>query len=305
VRGSGAKAAVGLVRGLCFKVPAMPAPIPILSSVAQLADTSDAWIVDIWGVMHNGARAHPAAVEACIAFRRRGGSVVLLSNAPRPFAAVVPHMTTLGVPPAAYDAGVTSGDATRDMISAWQGRPLLHIGPERDLGLIAGLDIGLSPPETAEVVLCSGLYDDARETPADYAGLWPGLVARGVPMVCANPDIMVERGHDLIYCAGALAADYEAGGGKVTYAGKPHLPIYARTEAEIARLRGRPAARERVLCIGDGIDTDLKGAHAAGLRSVFIASPIFVPNGLDAAVLGELFADRPFAPVAAMPALAW
>jgi HAD superfamily hydrolase (TIGR01459 family) len=283
----------------------MPAPIPIVASVATLAATSDAWIVDIWGVMHNGARAHAAAVEACIEFRRRGGSVVLLSNAPRPFAAVVPHMTALGVPREAYDAGVTSGDATRDMISAWQGRRLLHIGPERDKGLIDGLDVRPSPPETAEVVLCSGLHDDTRETPADYAGLWPGLITRGVPMICANPDIMVERGHELIYCAGALAADYEAGGGRVTYAGKPHLPIYGRTEAEIARLRGRAVEKERVLCIGDGIDTDLKGAHAAGLRSLFIASPIFVPNGLDEAALAELFAGRPFAPVAAMRALAW
>jgi HAD superfamily hydrolase (TIGR01459 family) len=277
----------------------------MLSSVAALATTTDAWIVDIWGVMHNGARAHAPAVAACVEFRRRGGSVVLLSNAPRPFAAVVPHMTALGVPPDAYDAGVTSGDATRDMISAWQGRRLLHIGPERDLGLFDGFDICLSPPETAEVVLCSGLHDDTRETPADYADLWPGLIGRGVPMICANPDLEVERGHEIIYCAGALAADYAAGGGRVTYAGKPHLPIYARTEAEIARLRGRAVERERVLCIGDGIDTDLKGAHAAGLRSVFIASPIFAPDGLDAGVLGELFAGRPFAPVAAMRALVW
>jgi HAD superfamily hydrolase (TIGR01459 family) len=283
----------------------MPASIPILSSVAALAAGTDAWIVDIWGVMHNGARAHAGAVEACIAFRKGGGTVVLLSNAPRPFAAVVPHMTALGVPPAAYDAGVTSGDATRDMLSAWQGRRLLHIGPERDHGLFAGLDVHLAPPETAEVVLCSGLWDDSRETPADYAGLWPGLVERGVPMICANPDIKVERGHEIVYCAGALAADYAAAGGSVTWAGKPHLPIYARTEAEIARLRGRAVARDRVLCIGDGIETDLQGAHAAGLRSLFIASPIFVPDGLDAAVLGKLFSSRPFAPVAAMAALAW
>ena len=283
----------------------MPASIPILSSVAGLAATSDAWIVDIWGVMHNGARAHAGAVEACIAFRKGGGTVVLLSNAPRPFAAVVPHMTALGVPPEAYDAGVTSGDATRDMLAAWQGRRLLHIGPERDHGLLAGLDFRLAAPGAAQIVLCSGLWDDTRETPADYAGLWPGLIARGVPMICANPDIMVERGHELVYCAGALAADYAAGGGKVTWAGKPHLPIYARTETEIARLRGSAVARERLLCIGDGIETDLAGAHAAGLRSLFIASPIFVPNGLDASVLGDLFAGRPFAPVAAMPALAW
>jgi len=283
----------------------MPAPIPILSSIASLAAGSDAWIVDIWGVMHNGARAHAAAVDACRRFRAAGGIVVLLSNAPRPFAAVVPHMTALGVPPEAYDAGVTSGDATRDMLAAWQGRPLLHIGPERDLGLFAGLDIRLSPPQEAEVVLCSGLHDDTRETPADYGELFQGLLARSVPMICANPDIMVERGDKLIYCAGALAADYAGGGGRVTYAGKPHAPIYARTLAEIARIKGRPAEKERILCIGDGIDTDLAGAHTACLPSVFVASPIFVPDGLNADVLAKLFAGRAFAPIAAMPALAW
>jgi HAD superfamily hydrolase (TIGR01459 family) len=283
----------------------MSQPIPILSSIAALADTTDAWIVDIWGVMHNGARAHASAVEACRRFRADGGTVVLLSNAPRPFAAVVPHMTGLGVPADAYDAGVTSGDATREMISEWQGRPLLHIGPERDLGLFAGLDVRLAPAEEAEVVVCSGLHDDTRETPADYAELFRGLLARGVPMICANPDIMVERGADLIYCAGALAEAYAAGGGRVTYAGKPHAPIYVRTLAEIARLKGRTIEKDRVLCIGDGIDTDLKGADGAGLRSVFVASPIFVPNGLDPTLLKKLFAGRPFAPVAALPALAW
>ncbi len=283
----------------------MLSAVPILSSIAGLAPTSEAWIVDIWGVMHNGARAHQAAVDACARFRAAGGTVVLLSNAPRPFAAVVPHMTSLGVDPRAYDGGVTSGDATRDMIRAWQGKAVLHVGPERDKGLFDGFDVRLSSPDIAQVVVCSGLYDDTRETPADYAGLFTRLIAGGVPMVCANPDIMVERGHQLIYCAGALAADYEARGGKVTYAGKPHAPIYERTLAEIARIRGRPVAKEDILCIGDGVETDLKGAHVAGLRSVFIASPIFVPDGLDADVLAKLFSATPFTPVAALPALAW
>jgi HAD superfamily hydrolase (TIGR01459 family) len=290
---------------ILLQVTPMPAAIPILSSIAPLAATSEAWIVDIWGVMHNGARAHATAVDACRRFRAAGGVVVLLSNAPRPFTAVVPHMSALGVPAESYDGGVTSGDATRDMIAGWQGRPLLHIGPERDKGLFAGLDVRLSPPEDAEAVVCSGLYDDTRETPADYAGVFTPLLARGVPMICANPDIMVERGDQLIYCAGALAADYQARGGKVRYAGKPHAPIYARTLAEIARIKGRPIAEDKILCIGDGIDTDLEGAHAAGLRSVFVASPIFVPAGLSAAVLAKLFAERSFAPIAALPALAW
>ncbi len=283
----------------------MPAAIPILSSIADLAAASDAWIVDIWGVMHNGARAYSAAARACAELRARGGTVVLLSNAPRPFSAVVPHMTALGVPPDAYDAGVTSGDVTRDMLAAWRGRRMLHVGPERDQALLAGLDVRPAPATEAEVVLCSGLYHDERETPADYAELLDTLAARKVPMICANPDVMVERGDRLLYCAGALAQSYAAKGGEVSYAGKPHLPVYARALAEVERLAGRPVERSRVLCIGDGIETDLAGAHAAGLASVFVASPIFAPEGLNAAVLERLFANRPFAPLAAMPALAW
>jgi HAD superfamily hydrolase (TIGR01459 family) len=282
----------------------MPA-IPILSSIAELAATSDAWIVDVWGVMHNGASAYPAAAAACRAFRAGGGTVVLLSNAPRPFSAVVPHMAALGVPPDAYDAGVTSGDVTRDMLGVWRGRRLLHVGPDRDRSLFEGLDIRPVPAAEADVVLCSGLYDDENETPADYAGLLDALACRGVPMICANPDIMVERGHALIYCAGALAENYAAKGGRVSFAGKPHLAVYERVLAEFARLRGRPVEKARVLGIGDGIETDIAGAHAAGLRSVFVASPIFAPRGLDAAVLDDLFANRAFAPVAAMPALTW
>jgi HAD superfamily hydrolase (TIGR01459 family) len=281
------------------------AAIPILSSIAGLAPASDAWIVDIWGVMHNGRRAFDAAGEACRRFRAGGGIVVLLSNAPRPFTAVVGHMTSLGVDPAAYDLGVTSGDATRGLVEAWQGRPLLHVGPERDKGLFEGLDVHFASAEGAEVVVCSGLYDDTKETPADYAPLFAGLVARGVPMICANPDLMVERGAELVYCAGALAADYEKRGGEVAYAGKPYGPIYQRTLAAIDARAGRAVDKSRILAIGDGIDTDLRGAHGAGLRSVFIASAIHVPGGLDAGVLAELFAKRPFAPVAALPALVW
>jgi HAD superfamily hydrolase (TIGR01459 family) len=270
-----------------------------------LAANYDAWIVDIWGVMHNGRRAFDAAGEACRKFRAAGGRVVLLSNAPRPFAAVVGHMTSLGVDPAAYDTGVTSGDATRALIEAWAGRQLLHIGPERDVGLFAGLDVKMAPAEAAEAIVCSGLFDDTKETPADYDALFSDLLARGLPMICANPDLVVERGDSLVYCAGSLAAAYAAKGGKVTYAGKPHLPIYERTFQEIARLAGRPVPKERVLAIGDGLDTDLAGAHAAGLASVFIASAVHLPGGLDTGALAALFASRPFAPIAALPALAW
>ena len=281
-----------------------PAAIPILSSISELSCACDAWIVDIWGVMHNGARAYAAAGEACRRFRRGGGIVVLLSNAPRPFRAVVHQLAAVGVDPESYDGGLTSGDVTRGLLEAWSGRSLLHIGPERDKGLFEGLTARLATPDAAEAIVCSGLWDDSSETPANYEALFEVLAARRLAMLCANPDLVVERGNKLVYCAGALAALYAQKGGEVIYAGKPHVPIYERTFATLERLAGRALARERILAIGDGIDTDLLGAHRAGLRSVFIASAVHLPGGLDARTLDELFASRPFRPIAALPALA-
>ena len=281
-----------------------PAAIPILSSISELSCACDAWIVDIWGVMHNGARAYAAAGEACRRFRRGGGIVVLLSNAPRPFRAVVHQLAAVGVDPESYDGGLTSGDVTRGLLEAWSGRLLLHIGPERDKGLFEGLTARLTTPDAAEAIVCSGLWDDSSETPANYEALFEDLAARRLAMLCANPDLVVERGNKLVYCAGALAALYAQKGGEVIYAGKPHVPIYERTFATLERLAGRALARERILAIGDGIDTDLLGAHRAGLRSLFIASAVHLPGGLDARTLDELFASRPFRPIAALPALA-
>jgi HAD superfamily hydrolase (TIGR01459 family) len=280
-----------------------PAAIPILSSITELPSTCEAWIVDVWGVMHNGARAYAAASEACRRFRRGGGIVVLLSNAPRPFRAVEHQLAALGVDPQSYDGGLTSGDVTRGLLEAWSGRSLLHIGPERDKGLFEGLTARLSTPDAAEAIVCSGLWDDSRETPANYEALFEALAARRLPMLCANPDLVVERGDKLVYCAGALAALYAQKGAEVLFAGKPHLPIYEHTFAALDRLAGRALARERILAIGDGIDTDLLGAHRAGLRSVFIASAVHLPGGLNARTLNELFASRPFRPIAALPGL--
>jgi len=279
--------------------------IPILSSIGPLAREYEAWIVDIWGVLHNGAQAFQAAQDACLSFRAQGGTVLLLSNAPRPFAAVVAQLDGLGVSRAAYDAGVTSGDVTRSLLEPWQRRPLLHIGPERDKGLFHELAIDFADAPRAEVTVCSGLFDDSKETPQDYAELFATLVARRVPMLCANPDLVVERGDALVYCAGALAALYQRLGGEVTYAGKPHAPIYARALASIDARRGAATRKEKVLAIGDGIDTDLAGAHFAGLKAVFIASAVHAPAGLDQGMLARLFAARPFAPIAALAALAW
>ena len=233
--------------------------IPIQSSISAAAPDSQAWLVDIWGVLHNGARAFPAACEACRTFRGKGGIVVLISNAPRPFTAVVPHLTSLGVPADTYDTGITSGDVTRGLLEAWRGRPrAAHRARSATSACSRASTCTLAAAEAAEAVVCSGFYDDTKETPADYAGLFEGLLARRLPMICANPDIKVERGGELVWCAGALAADYQAKGGEVVYAGKPYLPIYQRALGTIDALAGRPVSKDGVLAIGDGLETDLR-----------------------------------------------
>jgi HAD superfamily hydrolase (TIGR01459 family) len=279
--------------------------IPIVSGIAGLTQGRRAWIVDIWGVMHNGARAFPGAVDACRRFRAQGGTVLLLSNAPRPFPDVVKHLRQLGVPDDAYDGGVTSGDVTRGLMAAAPGRAFLHIGPERDNGLFEGLDVRKVGAREADAVLCSGLWDDTRETPDDYVALFEPLLARGLPMICANPDIKVERGDTLLYCAGALAQRYGEMGGKVTYAGKPHRPAYDKAFAKVAELRGAAVPVAEMIAIGDGVETDIRGGCAAGLDTVMIASAVHLQQGLSTESLHTLFAPRDFAPIVAMPALAW
>ncbi len=197
--------------------------------------------------MHNGHRAFPRAVAATREFRARGGIVVLISNSPRPSPSVQEQLRRLGVPDDAYDATVTSGDLTRHELDKHKGAIVFHLGPERDLPIFQGLAVKLGRPEQAELVVCSGLLDDETETPDDYIGLMRALAARKLPMICANPDHLVERGDQLVYCAGALASLYEQEGGRVIYAGKPYAPIYLLALETISALAGRAVPRSEVL----------------------------------------------------------
>jgi HAD superfamily hydrolase (TIGR01459 family) len=290
------------------------ANIPVLDTIRALAPRYRAWLVDIWGVMHNGHRAFPRAVAATRAFRHEGGIVILLSNSPRPSPSVKEQLRRLGVPDDAYDATVTSGDLTRHELQKHKSATVFHLGPERDRPIFAGIDVRLGKPEQAELIVCSGLFDDETETPEDYAELLTALAARKLPMICANPDRLVERGDRLVWCAGALAAAYEKAGGTVVYAGKPYPPIYALACETVASLAGRAVPKDHILAIGDGIHTDIAGATEAGIASLFIASGLHVPgnsggeaqaSGLDAPHLDRLFAQLNPRPIAAMRALAW
>jgi HAD superfamily hydrolase (TIGR01459 family) len=281
--------------------------IPVIEAIAPLGKGYAAWLVDIWGVMHNGMRAFPSAVEATRRYREQGGIVILLSNSPRPSEPLQRQLTSLGVSERCYDATVSSGDLTRHELAKHAGARIFHLGPERDLPIFKDLDVTRVDVKDAELVVCTGLFNDETESPEDYQGLLRELAGRKLTMLCANPDHLVERGHNLVYCAGALAQIYEEDGGEVIYAGKPYRPIYELAEETIARFAGRKVARNEILAIGDGIRTDMAGASDYGLDSVFVASGLHVGpggEGLDDLRLAELFEGRK-APRAAMLALAW
>jgi HAD superfamily hydrolase (TIGR01459 family) len=282
----------------------------LIQSFSALAPAYDLILCDVWGVVHNGLAAHPAAGDALTRFRAAGGLVVMVSNAPRPAAAVIAMLDQLGVVRSAYDAVVTSGDVTRDLISALPDRRVYHIGPDRDLPTFAGLDAERVSLEAATAAVCTGLMDDEHETAADYAETLSAMKARDLPMICANPDLLVERGARLIPCAGAIAAAYEAIGGRVIQAGKPHPPIYMRAFAEAERLRGRPVERRRCLAIGDAIRTDVAGAAAEGIDSLLCAYGIhwhdLAPAGrIDARALERFLADQTVRPTAVIDRLTW
>jgi HAD superfamily hydrolase (TIGR01459 family) len=283
---------------------------PFTTHFASLAPAYDVVLCDVWGVVHNGVVAFADACTALTQFRRQGGTVVLITNAPRPSTVVMTILDGLGVPREVYDAIVSSGDVTRTIITARAGQRAFHVGPERDVPMFADLDTPLAPVESADYVVCSGLYDDTTETPQDYNALIEIMLERGLTMVCANPDVVVERGDKLVYCAGAIADLYAAAGGSVLYAGKPYRPIYQQA-VEVARsARGRETDPARLLAIGDSVRTDLKGAAAFGIDCLFVTAGIHAEelgrrDRPDAAALGDIFAAAGLAPKAVTQRLVW
>lgn len=253
---------------------------PIIDRLADVADRYDALYCDLWGCLHNGIAAYPAAVAALRAFRAQGKSVILMTNAPRAGEQVARHLSTMGAPEDCRDAIVSSGDAARNEVRAGRfGRRVEYVGPPRDLDFFDGLGVELVGPDAAESVICIGLFDDSVETPETYAPAIRRWRARGLPMLCANPDLIVDRGHERLYCAGAIAEAYRAAGGAVTYSGKPHAPIYTLGAQVLARLRG--PGPHRILAVGDGVATDVAGAAALGIDT------LFVTGGLAAAEVSD------------------
>ncbi|OHV85503.1 TIGR01459 family HAD-type hydrolase [Ensifer sp. LCM 4579] len=243
-----------------------------INSFREIACRYDVVLCDVWGVLHNGVQAFVSAGEALAEARAQGLTVVLITNSPRPHPGVKVQIRGLGVPDEAYDRIVTSGDVTRALIAAAEKR-IFFIGADRDLPLLEGLGTEIVSSEEAETIVCAGFYDDETETPDSYRATLTGLAKRKVPFICANPDLVVERGHRLIPCAGAIAKLYEELGGEARIAGKPYKAIYRAALSEAKAARGA-FDLARVIAIGDGMPTDVKGAQDAGFDLLYISAGI-------------------------------
>jgi len=281
---------------------------PIIPHFSTLAPDYDVLLSDVWGVVHNGLAAFPHACDALMRTRAHGATVVLITNAPRPSDVVARQLDRLHVPREAYDAIVSSGDVTRAVIESRPGQSLFHLGPDRDRSMFVGAKV--APLESADYVVCTGLDNDEVETPDDYRARLEVMLKRKLFMVCGNPDVVVERGPQLVYCAGAIADLYATMGGEVLYAGKPYRPIYDMALAKAQAASGRAVTLSRVLAIGDSVRTDLKGARAAGVDFLFVTSGIHAEElggreRPDSMLLKTTFAAAGEMPKAVMRELTW
>ncbi|MGR3571727.1 TIGR01459 family HAD-type hydrolase [Brevirhabdus sp.] len=262
----------------------------IIPDLAAISDRYDALFVDLWGCVHDGVRPHDTAVAALKAFRARGGAVVLLTNSPRPRDGVERQLAHIGVDPDAWDTIATSGDSARAaMFEGAVGAKLHHIGPPEERVFFAPMKLIDNPVpvelvalEDAEGLVATGLDDDTRETPEDYRATLLYAKQKGLKLLCANPDIVVDRGRDRVYCAGALAQLYTQMGGESLYFGKPHPPIYDLARRRLAAL-GRDVGDAAILAIGDGIHTDIQGALGENLDALFITGGLAAQDTATAA----------------------
>jgi HAD superfamily hydrolase (TIGR01459 family) len=269
-----------------------------IERLRDLAGGMEVVLSDIWGVVHNGLEAFPEACEALHRFRDQGGTVILITNAPRPADSVQRQLRKLGVADETYDAIVSSGDLTRHFVAGHPGRKMHWIGPGRDNSIHRGLDPVFAPLEQADYIVCTGLFDDETESAEDYRAMMLQARERELTLICANPDIVVERGDRLIYCAGAIAELYRELGGEVIFYGKPHRPIYERAIELAAERQSHPIKLNRVLAIGDSVRTDLAGAHGFGIDCLFVTRGIHAEqfegiDQLDPASVKELFGHPP------------
>ncbi len=276
--------------------------------LAALAEQYDIILCDVWGVIHNGRYAFEEASEALIRFRDRGGAVCLITNAPVPKEHAIRHFDPLGVPPEAFDDCVTSGDATREVLSVRAGELFYRMGAdegfEHDRYLYEGLDLQFGDAKSSDTVLCIGLEDQENDHPDDYRDRLAEAADRGMEMICANPDIRVRIGDQLFWCAGALAKIFEEEGGKVIYPGKPHDPIYDLALQKLAD-RGVETSPTRTLCIGDSPATDMKGALNRGFDGLYVGTGLMEHGDAFESEVSDLLNQYGVTAKWALPKLTW
>lgn len=275
----------------------------------DLTPNVDVVLSDIWGVIHDGLKGFVPACEALQSFRTQGGTVILITNAPRPADSVQRQLRKMKIADDTYDAIVSSGDLTRNFVASHLQQSVFQIGPERDNPMFRGLDVTFAPLEAADTIVCTGPFNDEVETAEDYRDMMMQARARNMTFICANPDIVVERGDKLIYCAGAIAELYRSLGGNVIFYGKPHRPIYDRALELAAVKRGTSTPSSRILAIGDSVRTDLTGANAMGLDCLFVTRGIHSADFAGVSEIDDLTVRRLFGeakpPVALTRDLKW
>ncbi len=276
------------------------------AGLAGLAPLYDTILCDVWGVIHNGRAAFTEACDALVKFRAQGGQVSLITNAPVPNAQVIRLFEPLGVPMTAFDTCVSSGDATRAELAARPDMTVWRMGGdegwEHDRFLYEGLGNTFIDNDTADLLLCIGLRDQLKDQPEDYREEFRRAVAKGLPMLCANPDKQVRIGGKLYWCAGALADVYEDLGGQVIYPGKPYAPIYQLAVARLSELKSPP---RRILCVGDSPATDVRGARLQGYDSLYVGTGLKQHGANFEAEVTDLLADYGEHATYAMTGLRW
>lgn len=303
--------ATGLTRPMALTAHADTASSASMTQIATLSTLSDRYdtlFCDVWGVIRDGRALLPAGVEALVRFREQGGVVCLVSNSPQRHYDLDAQLSGMGFPAEGRDAVVTSGDAIHEeLLKRTPGRAR-RIGTELDTSLYAGLDLEFVDIENADFLSVTGPEDYWNGTPEDYRAELERALERGLDLVCANPDMVVQAGDQLVYCAGAIARLYRSMGGTSVIAGKPHRPIYRLAEQALADI-GRPVDRARTLVVGDGPETDLEGASRIGVDALFIADGILATDteagGFDPAAIAEILAGYGTAAKWAAPRLVW
>lgn len=282
--------------------------VPVIEECDSLTACYDVLLCDVWGVIHDGAVAYEESVQVLEQFRKGGGSVILVSNAPLPNHAVLDVLAEKRVRRSAWDAIISSGDMALSRVAERGYRKTYRLGPTRDSALFALLPGNPKKLEDADAIVCTGLVNDEVETALHYLSFLEQALALNLPFICANPDLVVDVSGKRYFCAGSIAKIYEELGGPVHWAGKPFPQIYDAALAKASLLRGEVVDRSRVLAIGDALRTDINGAHLSGIASLFIAGGIHkceVMRGgrIVEELLEELFIECSGIPLAAMSSL--